>query len=190
MNIKTEGILNGADPVLKDELVPITIENDGTVKKADLESDWYSYANKNWANAVVLFDESTNSNYQAGDTIPEEAIESYFVWIPKYRYQLWDLGQYDSLTSIDESKVHEIPILFGDYNTSDNVEGECTTSMESGATGNCTVGDYMTHPAFLSIPSTGFWVGKFETGYNGANIVKEAEQNVNDSSKVIIKPNV
>ena len=29
----TEGILNGADPVLKDELVPITIENNGTVKK-------------------------------------------------------------------------------------------------------------------------------------------------------------
>ena len=42
---------------------------------------------KNWANAVILFDESTNSNYQAGDTIPEEVIESYFVWIPKYRYQ-------------------------------------------------------------------------------------------------------
>ena len=29
----TEGILNGTDPVLKDELVPITIQNDGTVKK-------------------------------------------------------------------------------------------------------------------------------------------------------------
>ena len=34
----TEGILNGTDPVLKDELVPVTIENNGTVKKADLES--------------------------------------------------------------------------------------------------------------------------------------------------------
>ena len=186
----SEDILNGTDPVLKDPLIPVTIEADGTVKKADIKNKWYSYEDKEWANAVILFDESQNSNYQVGDTILEEAVESYFVWIPKYRYQLWDLGQYDSLTEIDTSKVHEIPIIFGDYNTSDSVEGECTTPMKSGATGNCQIGDYMTHPAFLSIPSTGFWVGKFETGYNGATTTTEAEQNVNDSSKIIVKPNV
>ena len=185
----SEDILNGTDPVLKDPLIPVTIEADGTVKKADIKNKWYSYEDKEWANAVILFDESQNSNYQVGDTILEEAIESYFVWIPKYRYQLWDLGQYDSLTEIDTSKVHEIPIIFGNYTTLDEREGECTTPMKSGATGNCQIGDYMTHPAFLSIPSTGFWVGKFETGYNGANSTTEAEQNVNDSSKVIIKPN-
>ena len=112
------------------------------------------------------------------------------MWIPKYRYQLWDLGLYDSLTTIDTNKVHEIPVIFGDYNTSDSVSGECTTPMESGASGNCEVGDYMTHPAFLSIPSTGFWVGKFETGYKGATNVTEAEQNINDVSKIQIKPNV
>ena len=48
----------------------------------------------------------------------------------------------------------------------------------------------MTHPAFISIPSTGFWVGKFETGYKGATSTSGARQNVNDASKVIIKPNV
>ena len=182
-----ENILNGMDPILEGPLIPVTIENDGTVKKADIGSEWYSYEKKNWANAVILFDET--KDYLAGEVIPEDAIESYFVWIPKYRYQLWDLGQYDSLTEIDESKVHEIPILFGDYDTSDDNEGECTTPMESGKTGNCQVGDYMTHPAFLSIPSTGFWVDKFETGYNGASSTAEAEQNVNDSSKIIVKPN-
>ncbi len=182
-----EDILNGMDPVLEGSLIPVTIESDGTVKKADIGSEWYSYEKKNWANAVVLFDKS--EDYLAGEVIPEEKIESYFVWIPKYRYQLWDLGQYDDLTAIDESKVHEIPILFGDYDTSDDNEGECTTPMESGATGNCTIGDYMTHPAFLSIPSTGFWVGKFEIGYRGATSTAEAQQNVNDSSKIIIKPN-
>ena len=186
----SEELLNGADPVLEEPLIPVTIEADGTVKKADVKSEWYSYEKKNWANAVILFDENTNSNYQIGDTIPEEKIESYFVWIPKYRYQLWDLGQYDAVTQLDESKVHEIPIIFGDYTTLDEREGECTTPMGSGETGNCQVGDYMTHPAFLSIPSTGFWVAKFETGYNGANSVNEAQQNVNDASKVIIKPNV
>ena len=80
-------------------------------------------------------------------------------------------------------------LFFGDYNTSDNVDGECTTPMESGESGNCKVGDYMTHPAFLSIPSTGFWVGKFSTGYKGAITTEEAEQNINDTSKIIVKPN-
>ena len=182
-----ESILNGTDPVLEEPLIPVTIESDGTVKKASLANEWYNYENKEWANAVILFNE--NETYEDGEIIPEEKIESYFVWIPKYRYQLWDLGQYTSLTSIDTSKVHEIPIIFGDYNTSDDVDGECTTPMESGETGNCQVGDYMTHPAFISIPSTGFWVGKFETGYNGATNTTEAEQNVNDSSKILIKPN-
>ncbi len=62
--------------------------------------------------------------------------------------------------------------------------------MESGASGNCNVGDYMTHPAFLSIPSKGFWVGKFETGYEGATTKEEAEVNERDASKIIVKPNV
>ncbi len=183
-----EPVLNGTDPVLEEPLIPVTIEDDGVVKKADLASEWYDYETKKWANAVILEDES--KNYASGEVIPEENIESYFVWIPKYRYQLWDLGNYDSLTTIDTNKVHEIPVIFGDYNTSDNVDGECTTPMKSGATGNCEVGDYMTHPAFLSIPSTGFWVGKFETGYKGATTVEEAKRNINDTSKIQIKPNV
>ena len=183
-----EPLLNGTDPVLEDPLIPVTISDDGTVKKADLSSEWYNYETKKWANAVILFDET--KTYASGDIIPEENIESYFVWIPKYRYQLWDLGLYDGLTTIDTSKVHEIPVIFGDYNTSDSVSGECTTPMESGESGNCKVGDYMTHPAFISIPSTGFWVGKFETGYAGATNTTEAEVNEIDSSKIIVKPNV
>ena len=180
-----ETILNGADPVLKDPLIAVTIDNDGTVKRADLENEWYNYENKEWANAIILKDESSITNYSVGSIIPEDAIESYFVWIPKYRYQLWDLGEYQDLTKIDESKVHEIPIIFGDYNTSDSKENECTTPMESGATGNCQVGDYMTHPAFLSIPSTGFWVGKFETG-----TILTSDYNVRNGEAIQIKPNV
>ena len=183
-----ESILNGTDPILKDELIPVTIDNEGVVRRASLTSKWYSYEEKQWANAVILKDES--EIYVDNEIIPEEKIESYFVWIPKYRYQLWDLGLYDSLTEIDASKVHEIPIIFGDYNTSDSTDGECTTPMTSGESGNCAVGDYMTHPAFLSIPSTGFWVGKFETGYDGATSTSEAEVNERDASKIIVKPNV
>ena len=43
-----EAILNGTDPVLSGNLIPVTISNDGTVRQADLNSKWYSYAEKKW----------------------------------------------------------------------------------------------------------------------------------------------
>ena len=183
-----ESILNGAYPRLKNNLIPITIENDGTVKKADTTTKWYSYEEKRWANAVILKDES--KTYNNGEIIPEEEIESYFVWIPKYSYKLWDLGNYSSTTAIDESKVHSIEIRFGTVNTTDSVEGECTTPGVSGESGNCEVGDYMTHPAFLAFNTTGMWVGKFETGYSGATSTGGAHKNTIEVDKVIVKPNV
>ena len=183
-----EEILNGTDPKLSGALIPITIEDDGTVKKADTTTKWYSYEEKRWANAVILKDET--KTYNNGEVIPEDAIESYFVWIPKYSYKLWDLGNYTSYTGIDESKVHAIEIRFGTTNTTDSVEGECTTPGVSGESGNCEVGDYMTHPAFLSFNTTGMWIAKFETGYDGATTTIEAEKNTTEVDKIIVKPNV
>ena len=187
-----EKILNGSYPVLKDNLVPVVISDTGVVTKADINKEWYSYEKKNWANSVILKDESVV--YKNGETIPEDNIESYFVWIPKYSYQLFDLGNYSSLTSISD-KTQEIKIKFGTSNTSDNVSGECTTPMKdnqgiAGTSGNCKVGDYMTHPAFLAFDTTGLWVGKFETGYDGATSIAAAQVNSVDTSKIIIKPNV
>ena len=181
-----EPILDGTDPVLKDGLIPVTIDNNGVVRKANERKEWYNYEKKNWANAVILNDESVS--YSNEEIIPESNIESYFVWIPKYRYQLWDLGEYEGVTTVDNTKIHEIPIIFGDYDTQDK-DGECKTPMLSGESGNCKVGDYMTHPAFISMNAKGLWVGKFETGYKGSTI-ETAEQNVIEPESVQIKPNV
>ena len=187
-----ESILNGTDPVLASNLVPVVISDSGVVTKASTASSWYNYENKVWANSVILKDESVV--YKNGETIPESNIESYFVWIPKYSYQLFDLGNYSSLTSIS-NKTQEIKIKFGTSNTSDSVSGECTTPLENnqgiaGSSGNCKVGDYMTHPAFLAFDTNGLWVGKFETGYDGATSTASAQVNSVDISKIIIKPNV
>ena len=187
-----EDILNGTDPIIKDNLIPVTISDTGVVTKADTTKKWYNYEKKNWANSVILKDE--RAVYKNGETIPESNIESYFVWIPKYSYQLFDLGNYSSLTSISD-KTQEIKIKFGTNNTSDSVTGECTTPFSNnqgtaGSSGNCKVGDYMTHPAFLAFYTTGLWVGKFETGYDGATSTAGAQVNSVDTSKIIIKPNV
>ena len=187
-----EEILNGTDPIIKDNLVPVTISDTGVVTKADTTKKWYSYRDKVWANSVILKDKSVA--YKNGETIPESNVESYFVWIPKYSYQLFDLGNYSSLTSIS-NKTQEIKIKFGTGNTSDSISGECTTPFSNnqgiaGSSGNCKVGDYMTHPAFLAFDTLGLWVGKFETGYDGATSTTSAQVNIVDTSKIIIKPNV
>jgi len=206
----TEALLNGADPVLTantttasssnvvrlsntettKQLIPVIIDNTGKVTKANINEKWYSYEDKEWANAIILTDEG---KVEEDGTILESSIESYFVWIPKYSYQLWDLGNYTGLTSIGSSE-RVINIRFGLDDTSDENTGECTTPGVAGSSGNCSVvdgiGDYMTHPAFLAFDTTGFWVGKFETGFDGAIADTTTEMNTSDYNKIIIKPNV
>ncbi len=171
--IYTESILNGTDPVLSDNLIPVTIENDGTVHKADLYDKWYSYEDKLWANAVVLEDKTVS--YENGEVIPEENIESYFVWIPRYKYKIFNDTVYTGLTAI-EDRVQEIEVEF---------EGK-TTPISNGTKKD----EWLTHPAFTSFDSNGFWVGKFESGYKGATTTSKAEINSSDSTKLQIKPDV
>ena len=176
--VYSEGILNGTDPVLGSDMIPVTIDSDGIVKYADINKKWYSYRNKEWANAVIV----SSGTYNVGDIIPESAIESYFVWIPRYRYKLFNVDNtskdsktYTIYTDVP-SKAQEIEIVFENKKTKESI-----------GTKN---GEYLTHPAFTSFESNGMWVGKFETGYKGATSTTSAQVNSNDSSKVIVKPNV
>ena len=178
-NISDSSCKNVSTPKLGEELIPVTIDSDGTITYADPSKEWYNYCDKRWANAVILED---GANYKVGDTISESDIQSYFVWIPKYKYKLWNVD-------VSSKGVHEIEIVFDETDTED-VEGvSCKTPMISGESGNCNNGEYMTHPAFISMNTTGFWVGKFETGYRGATSSAGAQVNANDTSKIIIKPN-
>ncbi len=171
--IYTESILNGTDPVLSNNLVPVTIENDGTVHKASIYEKWYSYEEKLWANAVVL--EDTSVTYEDGEVIPEDNIESYFVWIPRYKYKIFNDTVYTEATTL-ENRVQEIEIEFENKDT----------AISNGTT----TGSWLTHPAFTSFNSNGFWVGKFESGYKEATSTETAQVNTNDSTKLQIKPNV
>jgi len=169
----TEDILNGADPVLADGLVPVTIAEDGTVNKANLEMEWYRYQNKRWANAVILVDE--NTSYQNGEVIPESNIESYFVWIPRYRYQILDDGFYTELSQNSVSRASEIAIVF------ENRDVKISSGKRKG--------EWLTHPAFTSFDVNGMWVGKFETSY-GDGSYEDSQKNEIAPEKVQIKPNV
>ena len=164
----TEDLLNGADPVLKNGLIPVTIASDGTVTKANIKEKWYSYEEKNWANAVILKDK--NASIPSGTVISEDDIESYFVWIPRYRYQIFNDTLYNGLTSVDNTKPQII-----------NIEFETTDVTASEGTHN---NEWLTHPAFTSFNSNGFWVGKFETSRSSGL----SDNSVNPMG-VQIKPN-
>ena len=170
-------ILNGADPVIKENLVPVTIADNGEVTYANTQKKWYSYENKEWANAVILV-ENPSQEYVKGDVIQESDIESYFVWIPRYRYQIFDEGNY---TTYIESKPTE--------SIAKEIQIEFETNAVEASTGS-TKGEWLTHPAFTNFDVNGIWVGKYETGYKGATSTEAAQVNATDSSKVIVKPNV
>ncbi len=182
--VYTEQILNGADPVISEDLVPVKIDKaTGKVTKAKETEEWYNYKNKEWANAVILKEgiEIPADNAE----IKEEDIESYFVWIPKYSYKLFNMGEYQSASSTitDIGSKTAIEIEFGLVNTTNDESNknhkECATPMlannvqgESGGTGECNVGEWMTHPAFLAFDTNGFWVGKFEASTPGNNKIE------------------
>ena len=173
--------LNGADPELGNKLIPIVInEENGKVTRASEKEKWYDYDSQKWANAVILRDGKVDPG--ENQPIDENDIESYFVWIPRYRYQIFDEGNYNGLTT----KTNKEQIIDIKFETKD-VEPQTGTN----------VGQWLTHPAFTSFDTNGIWVGKFETGYDGAGSTGAANVNpanevaaIEAANKVIIKPNV
>ncbi len=198
-----DATLNGADPVISGKLIPVTIDKKGKVTYANIKKGWYNYQNKEWANAVILVD-NPSLNYKVGSEIKESDIESYFVWIPRFKYKLWNASQADGVYTIDSitddaNSLTSYRMIFGNARLIEiEFEDNKTTKSE-----NKENGEWLTHPAFTlnGKELNGIWVGKFETGYNQGDSGKPitdtkswnkvgAEQNTEASDKIIVKPNV
>lgn len=165
------------EPNLVKGMIPITYNEFKKVwEKADY-SNWYDYGNRKWANAVMVTDSSRDNyiNAKAGSEVKEEDILTYLVWIPRYRYKLFN-ALFDKIDPI------EINIVF---------EGK--NSSKSNGTKN---GEWLTHPAFTfgDQELAGIWVGKFETTGTGdmptikPNLVSLTNQNIStqfDTSRKI-----
>ena len=158
-------------PELLDNMVPIKYENNNWVV-ADVLQEWYDYDAKEWANAVVL-----NTTKNVGEVVTEDDIDLWYVWIPRYKYQLFNADN----GSVNEQEIQiqfeSGTSLTGTVSCTDNISGtDGTTSSETCT--NATNGNWYTHPAFTlgTQELTGFWVGKFEVS--------------GSTSKITIKPNV
>ncbi len=168
--------LNGAEPVINGKLIPVKLDNNGVVTYSDESESWYNYCEQKWANAVILID-SPSKTYNVGDTIQESDIESYFVWIPRYRYRLFHTDQADGTeTKLNSSIAQTIDLEF-----------ESKDTLVSNGSND---GEWLTHPAFTNFDVNGLWVGKFETGYKGSTSKTTAEVSSSDPTKIQVKPNV
>ena len=179
-NLDTSG---ANEPVLDEGMIPVYYdESTETWKKASSSNSnkkykWYDYNNKMWANSVTV--SSTNrSKYQSanlGTEIPMDDILTMQVWIPRYKYKVWNYNADGTKTSNEQ----QIEITFED-GTAKTGEISCTDSI-SGTDGkasetcklkstNATCTDSTcnnktyTHPAFTvgDKEIKGFWIGKFE----------------------------
>ena len=157
----SETLLTGADPVLDEGMIPVIIENDGTVKKANVSTKWYEYGAKQWANAVLVTNSSRN-RYQtasSGTIINQEDILMNLVWIPRFEFEVWT----NSLSSTEQ----QIKVKF------QNVSSKTTST---------TVGEYMTHPGFTLSDGTselpGFWISKFQLTGTKNNLTSLPNQNI------------
>ena len=146
-------------PRLYEGLIPVKLSDLGDIVTTIAENDptWYDYDNKKWANAVLVKENATEECVTCHDreyyqsniniTVDQNDILAYYVWIPRYSYEVW---QYSGTSSVGNEQPIQIKF--------DGVD------IREEATKN---GDWHTHPAFIfgNTELSGIWVGKFETSH-------------------------
>ena len=143
------------DVELYQGLIPVTYNSSGDVVVADANTKWYDYSTHEWANAVLVncADSTIKSKYfnddmslkssAVGSTISMDEILQMYVYIPRYRYKLFNANN-------GTSEEQAVDIIF-----------EKVGTEKSNGTKN---GEWLTHPAFTfgNTELPGIWVGKFE----------------------------
>jgi len=151
-------------PDLDNGMIPVTLNYSGstlTVKTVySSDENWFDYENHKWAN-VVLVKENNRANYigTSGVTINQSDILAYYVWIPRYRYQLFNtefntaVYTFPDLETMGECSANCEQTIFIEYEKLDDEKVQGTQN-----------GQMLTHPAFTfgETELNGLWVAKFE----------------------------
>ena len=155
-------------PVLAEGMIPITYDGTNWVKadQYGAYNNWYDYGNQKWANAVMVTSakRDTYMNADVGTAIPENDILAYFVWIPRYKYKLFNATYAKDVgTQLIEVKFENETSTTGIVTCTHGTNGAETCTNKSN-------GNWYTHPAFTMINASGnkteykgIWVAKFKT---------------------------
>ena len=147
-------------PELYVGLIPIKYDESNNIVVADYTTEWYNYNNHQWANAILI-DQSNadiknkylnaDGTYKAGETVAISDVLQMYVWVPRYKYKLFNVEGVETTAQMIE------------------VEFESKDTAKSSGTQN---GQWLTHPAFTfgDTELNGIWVGKFESSNDISDI--------------------
>ncbi|MCL2859736.1 MAG: type II secretion system GspH family protein [Oscillospiraceae bacterium] len=174
-NIDGESNGTANTPKLATGMTPVAWDGAGNEITPHTQSEWYDYANQQWANA------KTDDG-------------SYWVWIPRYKYKIDYTGVVQGVNT-DITKAGKIDVIFIDINTKSGSSGYTTDS--SGITRDND--GYIIHPAFTNNVNqggwdseiSGFWVAKFEmSGETNGSSSAPGDVVTSSTIKAVSKPGV
>ena len=130
-------------PILLTGMKAITYNSDGTINYVNDPNteNWYDYVNKQWANAVTGYTDSTTGGY---------VVTGYWVWIPRFEYKI-NNNQTVSVRFISATQTEPhsnysyIHPAFRNGSENGYINGEWDSEI------------------------SGFWISKFDAGFQAAS---------------------
>ena len=170
-----EGIWDGKvnKPDLMSGMSAIYFDNNKATKVGNTDKDkWYSYNDKEWANAQT-----------------EDG--SMWVWIPRYAYKI----TYKDTSNKEQGGTIDVVFLVGTTDNYYDKDGKLQTAKRQTSETDIpdATKDYVVHPAFTNESNigyvnggwkkelTGIWVSKFEAGYFDKNLVDADKEKYSSS---------
>ena len=137
----------------------------------DVNSGWYDYANKQWANAVTVKKEAYAKYKDKSVVVDPADILGHWVYIPRYAYEVMRRDYTDKLVKEQNFNIHfekatdpkRIPAVCAskgvDYRTECDLNRDYINGQPSSQ------GTWATHPAFTfgKKELNGIWFAKFQT---------------------------
>ena len=162
-NLEYKDSVIAAAPELYQGLLPVKF-NGSAMQVADTSLSWYDYNQHEWANAVLVdfSNETIRNKYFNENMTRKREVEidmndvlQMYVWIPRYRYQLFNANNETSTPQAINIEFVTTDIV--------NPQGKLESEFNNG--------EWLVHPAFTfgEKELNGIWVGKFEmTGTSSA----------------------
>lgn len=161
------------------------------LEEQSINNNYKTSINVIYDNLIAGYDEFTSMTIKeyylskpVGTKINNEDVNSYFVWIPRFKYKLWNATGENNIDTYNAYQIG-IDIVFEKDNESsgviycENLECYSDELKITKITQNDN-GKYYTHPAFKNLDEelSGIWVSKYEVSNNNQTIESKPNNEV------------
>lgn len=161
------------------------------LEEQSINNNYKTSINVIYDNLIAGYDEFTPMTIKeyylskpVGTKINNEDVNSYFVWIPRFKYKLWNATGENNIDTYNAYQIG-IDVVFEKDNESsgviycENLECYSDELKITKITQNDN-GKYYTHPAFKNLDEelSGIWVSKYEVSNNNQTIESKPNNEV------------